>query len=88
MSACYYKHLICQEEQDNQYVLSNTTMPQLMLKKKSNYITYHFLREGTASDKWRATYINTNDNKCDLLTKPLLYGEKRTKFCKMLLYDI
>ena len=68
MGACYYKHLICQEEQDNQYVLSNTTMPQLMLKKKSNYITYHFLREGTASDIWRATYINTNDNKFDLLT--------------------
>ena len=47
---------------DNQSVLANTTMPHLMLQKKSNSIPYHFLIEGTACDKWRATYINTNYN--------------------------
>ena len=65
---------------DNQYVLANTTMPYLMLKKKSNYIAYHFVRKGTACNKCRATYINTNDNRYNLLTKPLSYGEKITKF--------
>ena len=47
---------------DNQYVLANTTMPHLMLKKKSNSIAYYFVREGTDQDKWRATYNKTNDN--------------------------
>ena len=73
---------------DNQYLLANTTMPQSMLKKKSNSIAYHFVREGTASDEWRATYTNTNDNRSDLLTKPLPHGDKRKKFCKMLLHHI
>ena len=70
---------------DNQSVLANTTMPHSMLKKKSNSITYQFVREGTARDKWRANYINSNDNRSNLLTKSLPYGEKRTKFCNMLL---
>ena len=59
-----------------------------MLKKKYNSIAYHFVREGTACDEWRATYIKNNDNLTDLLNKALSYGEKRTKFCKMLLYHI
>ena len=73
---------------DNQSILSNTTMPQSMLKKKSNSIAYHFLREGTARKKWRATYINTKYIQSNLLTKPLPYGEKRTKVCKMLSHHI
>ena len=48
---------------DNQYVLASTTMPHLMLNKKYKSIAYHFVREGTACNKWRATYINTNDNR-------------------------
>ena len=31
-------------------------------------------------------YINTYDNVADLMTKNLPSGEKRTKFCKMLLH--
>ena len=44
------------------------------------------MREGSALDKWRAIYINTHENIADLLTKNLPSGEKRTKFCKMLLH--
>ena len=73
---------------DNQYVLANTTMPHSMLKNKANSIAYHFVKGGTACDEWRATYININDNRYDLLNNPLLYGEKRTKFCNMLLHHI
>ena len=73
---------------DNQSVLANSTMPHSMLKKKSNSIAYHFVREGTARNKWRATYINTNDNQYDLLTKILPHGENRTKFCNMILHQI
>ena len=73
---------------DNQSVLSNTTMPHSVLKKKSNSIAYHFVREGTAKDEWRTTYVNTSSNPADLLTKPLPAGEKRTRFVQMLLYHL
>ena len=73
---------------DNQSVLANTTIPDSTLKKKSQSIAYHFVREGVAKDEWRTTYINTNDNPADLLTKPLPTGEKRTQFVQMILKDI
>ena len=74
--------------EDNQYVLDNTDMPHLMLENKPNSIVYHFVRDGTACDEWRATYINTNDNGPDLLTNTLPYGDNRTKFYNMLLHHI
>ena len=70
---------------DNQSKLANTTAPGSTLKKKSNAIAYHFVREGCARDEWRTTYINTDENVADLLTKPLA-GPKRTKFVRMLLH--
>jgi hypothetical protein len=36
---------------DNQSVLANKTMPHSNLKKKSNAIAFHFVREGTARDE-------------------------------------
>jgi hypothetical protein len=71
---------------DNQSVLVNASMPHSSLKKKSNSIAFHFVREGTARDEWRVAYINTHDNPSDMLTKPLPSGEKRRKFCRMVLY--
>ncbi len=70
---------------DNQSVLANTTAPDSTLKKKSNAIAYHFIREGCARVEWRTTYINTDKNVADLLTKPLA-GPKRTRFVWMLLH--
>jgi hypothetical protein len=71
---------------DNQSVLTNTTTPGSTLKKKSNAIAYHFVHEGYARDEWRTTYINTDKNVADLLTKPLA-GPKQTKFVRMLLHQ-
>ena len=73
---------------DNQSVLANTTAPDSTLKKKSNSIAYHFVREGCARDEWRTTYMNTSDNPADLMTKPLPSGEKRNRFVRMLLWWI
>jgi hypothetical protein len=70
---------------DSQSVLANTTAQSSTLKKKSNAIAYHFVREGCARDEWRTTYINTNNNVADLLMKPLA-GPKRSKFVGMLLH--
>ena len=38
---------------DNQSVLANSTVPESQLKKKSQSIAYHFVREGAACDEWR-----------------------------------
>ena len=73
---------------DNQSVLANTSKPESMLKKKSNSIAYHFVREGCARDEWRTTYISTSLNPADLLTKPLPSGEKRRRFVNMLLHHV
>ena len=73
---------------DNQSVLANTTVPHSVLKKKSNSIAYHFVREGCARDEWRTAYVKSMFNPSDLLTKPLPSGEKRRRFVNMLLYHI
>jgi hypothetical protein len=57
------------------------------LKKKSNAIAYHFVREGVARDEWRTAYVNTEEKVADLLTKPLS-GAKLAKFVWMILQHI
>ena len=73
---------------DNKSVLVNSSQPDSVLKKKSNSIAYHFVREGSATDEWRVTYIPTAQNVADLLTKPLGGGEKRQRFIKMILHYV
>ena len=51
---------------DNQSVLANATIPDSTLKKKSQSIAYHFVREGVARHEWRTSYVNTHDNEADL----------------------
>ena len=73
---------------DNQSVLANTGIPDSVLKKKSQSIAYHFVREGAARDEWRTTYVNTHDNEADLLTKLLPSGDKRRNFVRKLLHHV
>jgi hypothetical protein len=73
---------------DNKSVLCNTSIPDSTLKKKSQSIAYHFVREGCARDEWRTAYVNTHLNPADLLTKPLPSGRKRTGFVQMILQHI
>ena len=65
-----------------------TTIPDLILKKKSQSIAYHFVWEGSAHDEWRTTYVNTHDNEADLLMKLLPSGAKRKGFVRRLLHHI
>jgi hypothetical protein len=51
---------------DNQSVLANTTEPGSTLKKKSQSIAYHFVREGVAKDEWRTSYVNTHEKEADM----------------------
>ena len=73
---------------DNQSVLANTTIPDSQLKKKSQSIAYHFVREGCARMEWMTSYVNTHLNKADLLTKVLPHGEKRKGFVRNLIHHI
>ena len=75
-------------EADNQSVLCNTTIPDSTLKKKSQSIAYHMVREGVARGEWRTCYVSTHDNEADLLTKQLPSGEKRRRFVMSLIHHI
>jgi hypothetical protein len=78
----------CYIQGDNKSVLANTTEPGSTLKKKSQSIAYHFVREGAARSEWRTSYVNTHENEADLLTKQLPSGEKRKGFVRNLLHHI
>eukprot|EP00957_Ditylum_brightwellii_P209593 15362395-Ditylum_brightwellii.AAC.1 len=67
---------------DNQSVLASTTISDSTLKKKSQSIPYHFVKEGSARDEWQTLYANTSENESDLQTKFLPDGEKRKLFVK------
>ena len=73
---------------DNQFVLANTTIPDSTLKRKSQSIAYHMVREGVARDEWRTAYVSTADNEAGLLTKQLPSGEKRKRFVRNLIHHI
>ena len=72
---------------DNQSVLKNGTLPDSMLKKKSNSIAYNFVREGVARREWLLSYINTKENLADFLTKPLP-SEQRMRLVRQVLHHI
>ena len=82
VEGCSYIHA------DNKSVLANASIPDSTLKKKSQSIAYHFVREGAARDEWRTAYVNTHDNEADLLTKVLPSGKKRRGFVRNLLHHI
>jgi len=54
---------------DNTSVVNNTTVPESVLKKKSNSIAYHYIRSKCAQYILRITYENTKTNLADILTK-------------------
>ena len=73
---------------DNMSVIHNTQRPELVLKKKSNQICYHAIRESCAMGESLTGHISTNDNVADLATKIIPAGQKRNHLVRKLLYDI
>ena len=51
---------------DNQSVINNTSKPESVLKKKSNSICYHFVREAVAMKECLTTHIPTLRNFADM----------------------
>jgi len=54
---------------DNMSVVNNTTAPESTLKKKSNSIAYHFVRENAAAGTIKIGYEPSETNLSDCLTK-------------------
>jgi len=54
---------------DNMSVVYNTSRPESMLKKKSNSIAYHYVRESVAAGTLLARYEPSDSNLSDCLTK-------------------
>ena len=63
---------------DNKSAITNSKRPESTLKKKSNSICYHAIRESVAMGESLLTHVGTRDNLADLLTKPI-FGSKRRK---------
>ena len=61
---------------DNMSVVNNATKPESTLKKKSNSIFYHAIRESVSMDGSRVTHIPTTQNCADLATTIIPGGMK------------
>ncbi len=72
---------------DNMSVIHNTQRPESTLKKKSNSIAYHAVRESVAMGESLTGHVGTNSNPADLATK-VLHGKKRRDMVLKLLYNI
>jgi len=73
---------------DNMSVIHNTQKPESTLKKKSNQICFHAVRESVAMKESLTGHIDTNENPADLATKIISGGQKRDYLVGKLLYDI
>ena len=72
---------------NNMLVIHNTQRPEPMLKKKSNSICYHTVRESVVMGESLTGHIGMNEIVGDLATQ-VLYGQKRQYMISQLLYDI
>ena len=54
---------------DNMSVVHNCSKPTSTLKKKSNSVAFHYVRERCAADVCSVTYISTLLNIADMFTK-------------------
>jgi hypothetical protein len=70
---------------DNMSVVQNTTQPESTLKKKSNSIAYHYVRECVAANIIKIQYIPTEDNLADMLTK-VQAGPVRKRLADLVLF--
>ena len=76
-----HAHVRC----DNMSVVSNSSKPESTLKKKSNAVAYHYVRENVANGVCRIAYEPSTTNLADLLTK-VQTGPERTRLAGMILF--
>ena len=62
---------------DNMSVVHNTSNPASTLKKKSNAVCYHFVRESVAMGEILVGHVESAKNRADIATKIMPAGMKR-----------
>lgn len=72
---------------DNMSVVNNSSKPESTLKKKSNSVCYHAVREAVAMGEALVAHIPTHKNLADLFTK-VLYGRARRYLVSRLMWDV
>jgi hypothetical protein len=73
---------------DNMSVIHNTQKPESVLKKKSNSICYHTIRESCAMGESVTGFVGSKENPADLATKIIPSGQLRESLVRMVLHDI
>jgi hypothetical protein len=73
---------------DNMSVVHNTQRPESVLKKKSNSILYHAVREFSAMGESIIGHVPSVDNPADICTKVVPGGQKRNPLTHLLLHDL
>jgi hypothetical protein len=71
---------------DNMSVIHNTQRPESVLKKKSNSICHHFIRESVAMGETLTGHVRSEDNPADICTKTIAGGIKRDRLTDTILY--
>jgi hypothetical protein len=72
---------------DNMSIVTNVSRSELMLRKKSNLICYHAVREAVAMGKALVAHIPTKKNLADLFNE-VLYGRTRSFLLDRMLWDV
>ena len=70
---------------DNMSVVHNTSRPESTLRKKSNSIAYHFVRESATASEIQILHVESKENISDMLTK-IPTGQERKQLAQMVLY--
>ena len=73
---------------DNMSVINNMQKPESVLRKKSNSICYHAIRESVAMGESLTAHVATTDNYANLATKTITNKPKRVHLVGGLLMDV
>jgi hypothetical protein len=73
---------------DNMSVVRNAHQPESVLKKKSNSICYHSVRDSSAMGESIIEQVPYVDNPADICTKVFPGGQKRNHLICLLLHDL
>jgi hypothetical protein len=69
-------------------VVHNTQRSESVLKKKSNSICYHAVRESAVMGESIIRHVPSVDNPADICTKVVTGGQKRNHLIRLLLHDL
>jgi hypothetical protein len=73
---------------DNMSVIHNTQRPESVLKKKSNSICYHAVRDSAAMGASIIGHVPSVENPADICTKVVPGGQKQNHLIRLLLRDL